>query len=121
MERRREFAAANLQAESYLEREHNARWAALSARHKRHYGQPKVGQKRRSRKYRFDTEMARSVVTRAAEKEKRNQIIGLICPFLRPRIFVKCPSIRKMDGRGGGDRKQYRLEFQGLRGNVEER
>ena len=30
MEPRREFAAANLQAESYLEREHNARWAALA-------------------------------------------------------------------------------------------
>src|SRR5260370_296843 len=29
MERRREFAAANLQPEAYLEREHNARWAAL--------------------------------------------------------------------------------------------
>jgi len=29
MERRREFAAANLQAESYLELEHNARWTAL--------------------------------------------------------------------------------------------
>jgi hypothetical protein len=33
MERRREFAAANLQAESYLEREHNARWAALRVAH----------------------------------------------------------------------------------------
>jgi len=33
MERRREFAAANLQAESYLEREHNARWAALAVAH----------------------------------------------------------------------------------------
>ena len=30
---RREFAAANLQAESYLEREHNARWAALGVAH----------------------------------------------------------------------------------------
>ncbi len=29
MECRREFAAANLQAESYLEREHNVRWAAV--------------------------------------------------------------------------------------------
>ena len=44
------------------------------------------------------------VVTRAAEKVYRNQLIGLICPFLPPRIFVKCPSIRKIDGRGGGDR-----------------
>jgi hypothetical protein len=33
MERRREFAAANPQAESYLEREHNARWAALGVAH----------------------------------------------------------------------------------------
>jgi hypothetical protein len=30
VERRREFTAANLQAESYLECERNARWAALS-------------------------------------------------------------------------------------------
>jgi hypothetical protein len=29
MERRREFAAAYLQVESYLELEHNERWAAL--------------------------------------------------------------------------------------------
>jgi hypothetical protein len=33
MERRGEFAAANLQAESYLEREHNVRWAALGVAH----------------------------------------------------------------------------------------
>ena|SRR5712691_6777896 len=33
MERRGEFAAASLQAESYLEREHNARWAALGVGH----------------------------------------------------------------------------------------
>jgi len=33
MERRRESAAANLQAESYPEREHNARWAALGVAH----------------------------------------------------------------------------------------
>ena len=33
MERRSEFAAANLQAESYLEREHNARWAVLGVAH----------------------------------------------------------------------------------------
>jgi len=33
MERRSEFAAANLQAESYLEREHKARWAALRVAH----------------------------------------------------------------------------------------
>jgi hypothetical protein len=43
-------------------------------------------------------------VTRATEKETQNRIIGLICPFLPPRVFVKCPSIRKMDGRSGGDR-----------------
>ncbi len=29
MERRGEFAAASLQTESYLEREHNARWTVL--------------------------------------------------------------------------------------------
>jgi len=33
MERRSEFAAANLQAESYLEREHNARWVAFAVAH----------------------------------------------------------------------------------------
>ena len=33
MERRREFAAANLQAESYLEREHNARRTAPGVAH----------------------------------------------------------------------------------------
>jgi hypothetical protein len=33
MERRGEFAPANPQAESYLEREHNARWAALGVAH----------------------------------------------------------------------------------------
>ena len=42
-------------------------------------------------------------------------------PLFAPRIFVKCPSIRRMDGRGGGDRKHYRLEFQGLRRNAGER
>src|SRR2546425_13313976 len=35
IERRRESAAANLQAESYLEREHNARWAVLGVAHAR--------------------------------------------------------------------------------------
>src|SRR6266481_6815771 len=30
--------------------------------------------------------------------------IDPICPFLPPRVFVKCPAIRKMVGRGGGDR-----------------
>ncbi len=33
MERRGEFAAASLQAEPYLEREHSARWAALGVAH----------------------------------------------------------------------------------------
>ena len=33
MERRRRFEATNLQAGSYPEREHNARWAALGAAH----------------------------------------------------------------------------------------
>ena len=33
IERRGECAAANLQAESYLEREHNARWAVLGVAH----------------------------------------------------------------------------------------
>ena len=35
----------------------------------------------------------------------KNRTVGLICPFLPPRVFVKCPATRKMDGRGGGDRK----------------
>jgi len=56
-------------------------------------------------------------VTRAAEKETQNRIIGHL-PFLPPRVFVKCPSIRKMDGRGGGDRKQQRQHFQDLRGTT---
>ena len=33
VDRRREFAAANLQAESNLERQHNARWTALGVAH----------------------------------------------------------------------------------------
>jgi hypothetical protein len=37
-------------------------------------------------------------------KHCANRIISLICPFLPPRVSVKCPSIRKMVGRGGGDR-----------------
>jgi hypothetical protein len=53
-------------------------------------------------------------------KETQNRIIGLICPFLPPRVFVKCPSIRKIDGRGGGDRKQHRSESEGLGRNVGE-
>ena len=31
------------------------------------------------------------------------RIVGLICPFLPPPVFVEYP-IRKIDGRGGGDR-----------------
>src|SRR5258708_16895681 len=45
------------------------------------------------------------VVTRVTERLLTNRIIGLICPFLPPRDLYKCPPIRKMDGRGGGDRK----------------
>ncbi|OLD80258.1 MAG: hypothetical protein AUF67_12900 [Acidobacteria bacterium 13_1_20CM_58_21] len=44
------------------------------------------------------------------EKKNANRIIGLICPFLPPRVFVKCPSVRKMDGRGGGDRTKSGIE-----------
>ena len=33
MERRGEFAAASMQTQSYLEREHDARWAALGVAH----------------------------------------------------------------------------------------
>src|ERR1700686_3411495 len=39
---------------------------------------------------------------------QKNRTNGLICPFLPPRLFVKSPSIRKMDGRGGGDRTHRR-------------
>jgi hypothetical protein len=38
-------------------------------------------------------------------------IIDLICPFLPPCIFVKCPSITKMVGRGGGDRIKVSTAF----------
>jgi hypothetical protein len=34
----------------------------------------------------------------------QNRISGLICPLLPPREFVKSRPIRKMVGRGGGDR-----------------
>jgi hypothetical protein len=33
-----------------------------------------------------------------------NRIIEVICPLLPPRVFVKSRPIRKMVGRGGGDR-----------------
>src|ERR1700726_1958746 len=56
------------------------------------------------------TETACPVVTRAAAKKHKNRIIRLICPFLPPRIFVKCPSIRKMNGSGGGDRTKGDIE-----------
>jgi len=48
------------------------------------------------------------VVTRVTERLLTNRIIGLICPFLPPRDLYKCPPIRKMDGRGGGDRTHVR-------------
>jgi hypothetical protein len=34
----------------------------------------------------------------------RNRIIEAICPLLPPRVFVKCLPIKRMVGRGGGDR-----------------
>jgi len=43
-------------------------------------------------------------VTHAAENSCTNRIIGVICPFLPPRVFAKCLPIRRMVGRGGGDR-----------------
>jgi len=39
-------------------------------------------------------------------KETQNRII---CPFLPPHDLNKCPPIRKMDDRGGGDRKDKLL------------
>ena len=33
-------------------------------------------------------------------KKTQNRIIGLICPFLPPRVFVKCPSIRMVGAVG---------------------
>jgi hypothetical protein len=63
--------------------------------------------------------MSRKEALRAVRwKETQNPIIGLICPFLPPRVFVKCPSIRKMDGRGGGNRKQRRRKGGRIRGNA---
>src|SRR5260370_32220590 len=71
-------------------------------RHKRHYGQPKVGQKRRSRKYRFDTEMVCPVVTRAAEKKNGTRSSVESAPFC-PRVFLLSvhPSGRWMVGAVG--------------------
>jgi len=43
-------------------------------------------------------------------KETQSRIIGLICPFLPLRVSVKCPLIRKMDGRGGGDRTKNSID-----------
>src|ERR1700752_5509543 len=43
-------------------------------------------------------------VTRAAENSRTNRIIGVICPLLPPRVFAKSRPVRKMVGRGGGDR-----------------
>jgi hypothetical protein len=42
----------------------------------------------------IDAGLTNPVVTRAAECQHTNRIIGFICPFLPPRIFVKCPLIR---------------------------
>src|SRR6266481_7410028 len=46
---------------------------------------------------------------------------GSYCRLLPPRQIAKLLLGKRMVGRGGGDRKQYRLEFQGLRRNAEER
>jgi hypothetical protein len=52
-----------------------------------------------------DTHVPRNpAVTRAAENSCTNRIIGVICPLLPPRVFAKFLPIRKMVGRGGGDR-----------------
>src|SRR6266851_3918579 len=61
--------------------------------------------KLRSSKYRLNAEIGASGCHPCHSKKTQNRIIDLICPFLPPRVFVKCPSIRKMNGRGGGDRK----------------
>ena len=48
---------------------------------------------------------ATCIQTRSAWLMPRpNRIAGLICRFSQPREFAKSPSIRTMDGRGGGDR-----------------
>src|SRR5216684_5553494 len=49
-------------------------------------------------------ESCNPVVTRAARTSRTNRIIEVICPLLPPRVFVKSRPIRKMVGRGGGDR-----------------
>ena len=54
-------------------------------------------------------------------KSKREADHRLNLPLFAPRVFVKCPSTRRIDGRGGGDRKQYQLELQGLRRNAGQR
>jgi hypothetical protein len=43
------------------------------------------------------------------------------CCLLLPRGFSKSFVKNEKTGRGGGDRKQFRMEFQGLRRNVGER
>src|ERR1700680_4462828 len=48
---------------------------------------PTTSQKRGLRKYPFDTETARPVVTRAAERKNGTGSFDLICPFL-PRVFL---------------------------------
>jgi hypothetical protein len=52
----------------------------------------------------LDYVLKNPVVTRAAENYRTNRIMELICPFLPPRVFAKCLPIRRMVGRGGGDR-----------------
>jgi hypothetical protein len=72
---------------------------------------PVTGEKRGSRKCRVNAEIGASGCHPCREEEKRNRIIGLISPFLPPRVFLKCPSIRAMDGRGGGDRTKSAIEI----------
>src|SRR5258707_12818004 len=88
------------------------------ARHKRHYGQPKVGQKRRSRKYRFDTEMVCPVVTRAAEKKNGTRSSVESAPFC-PRVFLLSvhPSGRWLVGAVGIEPTTSRL-FMDLQGRA---
>ena len=62
-----------------------------------------------------DTHVTRNpAVTRAAENSRTNRIIGLICPLLPPRVFAKSRPIRKMVGRGGGDRIYQRYGNKGV-------
>jgi hypothetical protein len=49
------------------------------------------------------------VVTPAAEKYTHDRITGLICVFLPARVFARCLPIKRMVGRGGGDRTRVRI------------